>query len=710
MQGLVVLVASRVPPQLYPMYTHPRSVSAGQRDPCPGFPVCPTVADFPQPYNGTYPESYPYSRGMYFPKNFTWMLGTASYQIEGAYNEDGRGASIWDTFSGANTVGMPGSVCAKAPCSVNSVQETKGATGNVANNHYHLYDRDVAVLGQLGLNSYRFSIAWPRIFPTGHVEDGANAKGVAFYHRLIDGLLAAGITPIVTLYHWDLPQGLLDAKQDGSSSMPTCDPRYKQGWFECTRSADGTIAPTGASSNAAVQFGKYAEFVFKQYGSKVKVWATFNEAWTFTFLGSGYGKAPSVQPYMDNDIWPYVAGHNVIFAHLAAVKVFRKLQADGTLTREHAIGITNNQDWREPKSFAPQDIAAAQAQLEGQLGWYCDPIYGVGGTHDYPDSMKRLRPYMPVFSDADKAELQANTPDFFGLNHYGTGFVSFDPATGASTVIQDGIVQGQSVWLYGAGWGFRKLLNWVSKRYSYPTIYCTEAGWSVAASNSLQAKYDAGRTMYYYSYLFEAHRAMYEDGVDLRGFASWSFADNFEWEKGYTERFGVMYNDFNFQPLSDLNAPTQATPVYNAQTGKLDGTCGIVCAEAGMPNPATAMNQTRHAKNSLLWLQWLWRSSEIPDPARFLTGSIGGDVCYGAPGSTYIVSGGKTVPCDVKSSVPGEPPVCPKAYGQCDGTVGPQPFVLPSFCPRCPAGFVCIKESQYYSQCEPHLTAALELG
>jgi len=641
------------------------------------------------------PQEYPYARGRYFPKNFTWMLGTASYQIEGAYNEDGRGASIWDTFSGANTVGMPGSVCKQAPCAVNSVQGIKGATGNVANNHYHKWEQDVAVLKQLGLNSYRFSIAWPRIFPDGDASKPPNPKGVAFYSGLIDALVAAGIEPIVTMYHWDLPQGLLDANFE--SVIPTCDAGFKQGWFECTN-VSGVVVPAGSQANTVVQFGKYAEFLLRTYGAKVQKWATFNEAWTFTFLGSGYGKAPSVQPYMDNDLWPYVAGHNVILAHLKAAQAFRTLQASGVLTASHVIGITNNQDWREPYSHSPQDIAAAQAALEGQLAWYADPIYGRDGVHDYPDSMKRLRPYMPTFSAAEKAALKAAAPDFFGLNHYGTGYVRYDAAAKESEVLQDGIVQGESVWLYGAGWGFRKLLNWVSARYgkAYP-IYCTEAGWSVSAKNALEAKYDTGRTMYYYSYLSEAWRAMTEDGVDLRGFAAWSYADNYEWERGYSERFGVMFNDFRFG--HDPNAPDPATPVYNAQTGKLDGTCGIECAYNGIPsaNATTAYGQTRHAKGALLFLQWLWRSSELPSPNRWLSASVGGDVCYGE--GTYTVSS-QTFQCALTSDVPGPPPVCPVAYGQCGGYVGSLPFVLPDGCAPCPDGYNCVHKNAYYSGCE----------
>lgn len=215
----------------------------------------------------------------------------------------------------------------------------------------------------------------------------------------------------------------MDAKQDGTTPMPSCDAKYKQGWYECTRDANGTISPTGSASNVAKQFGKYAEFCFKEYGSKVTKWTTMNEAWTFTFLASGYGKAPSVQPYMDVNIWPYVAGHNVIFAHLAAVKAFRALQNSGTLTGAHEIGIVNNQDWREPIGDSAETLAkatkAANDMLESQLGWYCDPIYGVDGKHDYPASMYEAGHYMPTLSATEQKELEENRPDFFGLNHYG---------------------------------------------------------------------------------------------------------------------------------------------------------------------------------------------------------------------------------------------------------------------------------------------------
>jgi len=349
---------------------------------------------------------------------------------------------------------------------------------------------------------------------------------------------------------------------------------------------------------------------------------------------------------MDNNVWPYVAGHNVILAHLTAVKTFRQLQANGVLSRVHTIGITNNQDWREPHSHVPQDIAAAEAALEGQLGWYSDPIYGVNGVHDYPDSMKRLRSYLPAFSAEEKAALKANRPDFFGLNHYGTGYAKLDATSKATHIIEDGLVQGESVWLFGAGWGFRKLLNWVSHRYgeSLP-IYCTEAGWSVSAKNALQAKYDAGRLMYYYSYLSEAWKAINLDKVNLKGFFAWSLMDNYEWEMGYNERFGIMYNTFNF--AVDPNSPQADTPVYNAADGTMAKKCGVACLINAQPDPVSASNQTRHVKNSLLWMQSVWKSGELPDPAPLLTSTIGGDICYGH--GSYTASG-QTVECSVSPS------------------------------------------------------------
>merc|ERR1712048_451942 len=414
--------------------------------------------------------------------------------------------------------------------------------------------------------------------------------------------------------------------------------------------------------------------LLEEYGQKVKTWVTFNEAWTFTWLASGYGKAPSVQPYMGVDVWPYVAGQNIILAHAKVVEQFRAMQKSGDLSSNHTIGITNNMDWREPATLKRHDIAAAEVELEKQLGWYSDPIYGVFGVHDYPPSMRMVLPYMPEFTDEDKQLLAANRPDYYGLNHYGTAFFS---GTEDQAQIETNMAMAKSTWLFMSGWGFRKLLNWVSKRYGYDMpIYCTEGGWSVEAKTALEGRYNPGGVMYYYQYLQEAHNAIFQDGVPLKGYYAWSVMDNYEWELGYSERFGITWNDFGFplvgEGFADPNSPNAETTVYNADAGEIQGKCGDACIfgngnMAQTPDPKKAYNQTRHPKNSALYLQWVWQSNTVVDPSIFLAGTVGGDVCYGE--GTYSDAGsGATgsVQCgfDNSKNVPGPVPI--EEYGCAD--------------------------------------------
>lgn len=605
-------------------------------DECRGFDVCPS---WPMPYkHGEYPKHYPWrSLKLHdFPPGFMLGVGTAAYQIEGAYNEGGRGASIWDTYTGANTVGMPGSVCKEAPCPLNSVMSDKGATGNVANNHYHKYKEDVAMMKDLGLKYYRFSVAWPRIVPTGHMKDGVNKEGIQFYHDLIDELINSGITPLITIYHWDLPQGLLDIGFE--KALPACDPQYQQGWYDCTWGEDGTPIPTGMKSTVAKEFLAYAELLLQEYGDKVKAWATFNEAWTFTALASGYGKAPSQQPYMDVDIWPKVAGHNVILAHLMVVMKFREMQKSGALTPEHKVFITNNQDWREPLTEKKEDIAAAHYLIEGGLGWFCDPIFGVDGVHDYPKSMRKTLKYLPKFSEEEMKLLKENKPDAFGLNHYGTSFVAYD--NGKYTTTHAGLVQGKSSWLFRAAWGYRKLLNWVKNHYGEYPIWGTEAGWSDGLEDPLAGKQDSGRLTYYQTYLLESLNAIKEDGVKMESFMAWSLMDNFEWEMGYAERFGCMWNEFLWD--KDPNAPSADTPIYNAYSGKVEGKCGDDCARQRVaPGPQRPKDQTRHMRNSMLRLIETWGSPTMitgPMQDDFFQAATDQNICFGH--GTYETSDG----------------------------------------------------------------------
>eukprot|EP00931_Biecheleriopsis_adriatica_P046375 TRINITY_DN26621_c0_g1_i1.p1 TRINITY_DN26621_c0_g1~~TRINITY_DN26621_c0_g1_i1.p1 ORF type:complete len:729 (+),score=105.29 TRINITY_DN26621_c0_g1_i1:42-2189(+) len=534
---------------------------------CLGFQQCP---EYPLPYSfGTWPEKYDYSGT--FPDEFVWGLGTASYQIEGAYNEGGRGASIWDTFSGANTVGMPGgncSYCCKlAPCPINEHMKDKGSTGNVAADSYHLYKTDIALMKSMGLKHYRFSIAWPRMFPTGASVGDPNPEAVAWYSRFLDELLAAGIAPYVTLFHWDLPQALLSPPEAG-------------GWW--ARDAKGQ--PSG---QILPNWKHYVDTCFRLFGDRVKMWITFNEAWTFTFLASGFGKAPSIKQYGNQSIDPYIAGHTVLLAHAAAVDIYRRKYQTN---QRGQIGITNNCDWREPKTNFSSDVAAAERAVLFQLGWFSDPIFR--GEGDYPPEMRALfGDRLPNFT-AEERVLLDGSADFYGLNHYGTGWYASSVEPGADTsygkLSEEGFPEAQSAWLYGAGWGLRKLLNWVNRRYHHPVIYVTEGGWSLAASSPEQGAMDLDRALYYANYTSEMLKAIREDGVNVRGYFAWSLLDNFEWEMGYKERFGTTFTDYNFG--FDPNAPVPNTHV---------------------PTPG---RQLRRRKESNCWLENVWTHNSLASP------------------------------------------------------------------------------------------------
>ena len=502
------------------------------------------------PYRGQYPRTYVHEGR--FPAGFIWGVGTAAYQIEGGYNEGGRGASIWDMFSGAGGGNPNPGMVVKA-------------TGDLACDHYHRWKDDVALMARLGLKNYRFSISWPRLLPNGTLAGGINEEGVAFYSRLIDELIAHGIEPYVTLYHWDLPLALQTA------SLP--------GWLD--PALEGF-------------FADYAELCFSRFGGRVKRWTTFNEAWTFVVLGYGTGsKAPGV-PFTNLATHPYLAGHTVLLAHAEAVRRFRARGVEGQ------IGITNNCDWREPLTSEPADIAAAERAVEWWLGWFADPIW----RGDYPEAMRAaLGERLPRFTSAQKAALTGSA-DFFGLNHYGSAFAVDQPnpagygTAGGSTpsywadfaareVHDPGEYAGlagempraASSWLYSAPWGLRKLLSWVARRYDNPPLYVTENGWSTPGDEDVAtAVHDPGRLYFYANYTSEMRRAIYEDGVDVRGYFAWSLMDNFEWEMGYSERFGLVFTDFETQ---------QRTPKASAKW------FSELAATNALPSPARFLGDAR---------------------------------------------------------------------------------------------------------------------
>ena len=436
-----------------------------------------------------------------FPKHFTWGTATASYQIEGAWLEGGKGLSIWDAF--AHT---PGKI-------------KNGDTGDVACDHFHRFREDVARMADMGLRAYRFSIAWPRIQPTGRGKP--NPEGIQFYSDLIDELLAHDITPWVTLYHWDLPLSL-------------------------QLELDGWLNP-----KMAELFRDYAAICFDAFGDRVKHWMTFNEPWVVAILGYGQGL---FAPGRVSNAEPYQVGHQILRAHALAAEVYRrKFQP----VQNGQIGIANNCDWREPLTDSATDRAAAQRALEFFFGWFADPIM-IG---DYPDTMRaRVADRLPHFTEQEKEALTQSV-DFLGLNHYTTLYASDSRGKPVSGMPygNGGISEDQDVQLSAdpnwpktslgwaiVPWGLRKLLHWIDARYGHPPIVITENG--CACDDRLEdgQVHDTGRIQFLTEYLSEAHRAI-DEGVDLRGYFLWSFMDNFEWALGFSKRFGIHYTDYATQ-------------------------------------------------------------------------------------------------------------------------------------------------------------------
>ena len=434
-----------------------------------------------------------------FPKDFIWGSATSSYQIEGAVNEGGRGRSIWDLFCE-----QPGRVL-------------NGDTGAVACNHYSLFEQDVKLMAELGLKAYRFSIAWPRIQPSGLGEP--NLTGITFYNKLIDCLLEYNIEPWITLYHWDLPENLY---------------QNHNGWL---------------NSNIVDYFGEYARICFESFGDRVKHWITLNEPWCSAVLG--YGNGHHAPGHTDN-IEPYIAAHNLLLSHAQAVDIYRKMD----INNDGVIGITNNCDFRYPLTDSKEDQAAAQRSLEFFLGWFADPIW----KGDYPEVMKNMvGDKLPIFTE-EQRKLLYQSSDFFGLNHYSSMYASEpskDNIEDISIAGNGGMIEDQNVHLsVDSSWkqtqmdwsivpdGCKELLKWIDLRYNQPIIYITENGCAQDEPNEEKGINDDGRVEFFKGYVNACHEAI-ESGVNLRGYFAWSLMDNFEWAWGYERRFGLCRVDFN---------------------------------------------------------------------------------------------------------------------------------------------------------------------
>jgi beta-glucosidase len=419
---------------------------------------------------------------LHFPEGFVWGAATAAFQVEGGVAE--RGECIWDQFCR-----WPGKVF-------------RGDTGDVADDHYHRYCEDVALMAGLGLKGYRFSISWPRVFPQGAGE--VNDKGLDFYDRLVDELLKAGIEPYVTLYHWDLPSAL----------------QRRGGW---------------AARESAYRFAQYAEVVAKRLGDRVRKWITHNEPWVVAFAGNLNGvHAPG---WEDMGLALQVA-HHVLLSHGLATDALRG-QGDNSTQ----VGITLNLAPAYPASDSPADAAAA-ARHDGYLNrWFLDPVF----RGQYPEDMWNLYTYMiPRVAPGDM-EIIARAVDFLGVNYYSRAVVKH--AQGGfldyATLHPAGEYTAMDWEVYPQG--ITDLLVRLAKDYGSPVMYITENG--CAYEDVLTADgqvHDAKRVDYLRAHFSAAHKAL-EQGVRLRGYFAWSLMDNFEWAYGYNRRFGITYVDYETQ-------------------------------------------------------------------------------------------------------------------------------------------------------------------
>lgn len=422
-----------------------------------------------------------------FPKEFLWGAATASYQVEGAFDEDGKGESIWDRFSHT-----PGKVL-------------NGDTGDVACDHYHRYRDDVKLMRNLGLKAYRFSISWPRIFPSGGGRP--NQKGLDFYRSLVDALLNAGIKPVATLYHWDLPQALQD----------------KGGWPQ---------------RDTAEYYADYAAYMFEKLGDSVALWITHNEPWVVSVLGYGIGvHAPGIR-----DLSLAVkAAHNLLLSHGKAVKIFRDLKLG-----DSKIGITLNLTPVYPASSSEADKEAARRYDGFSNRWFLDPIF----KGRYPEDLMEVfggAGYLPQI-DSHDFDVIAAPIDFLGVNYYTRTVVQ---ASEANRPLMASQVEPKTN-ITEMGWeiypqGLYDLLTRIHKEYGGPLIYITENGAAFKDTvNESGEVEDNQRIDYFKQHFIRLHEAI-RDGVKVAGYFAWSLMDNFEWAYGYSKRFGIVYVDYPTQ-------------------------------------------------------------------------------------------------------------------------------------------------------------------
>ena len=422
-----------------------------------------------------------------FPAGFLWGSSTAAYQVEGAVKEDGRGISIWDTFSHT-----PG-------------KTDRAETGDTSDDFYHRYPHDIALMQSLGLKAFRFSVSWTRIFPTG--TGAPNAKGVDFYKRLVDALLAAGIAPYCTLYHWDLPQPLQD----------------RGGW---------------ENRDTAKLCADFAGYTAGQLGDRCRNFMTMNEMRTIVEQGYQFGKhAPGL--HLDAKRLAQLT-HYVVLAHGMSVQAIRAHTPPGT-----QVGVADNPIPTTPVTESPEHIAAARIAMREENAQYLTLMMEGRYTDLY---LKRLGAAAPKFTPAELAII-ASPMDFVGINIYQPSWIRADHSEAGYAVVPNpaSYPTMSSDWLSigpeGMYWGTKLPADiWKIKK-----IYITENGASAADTIAPDGHvYDTDRVMFLRNYLTQLQRAT-ADGVPVMGYFLWSLLDNFEWNDAFEKRFGITYVDFATQ-------------------------------------------------------------------------------------------------------------------------------------------------------------------
>ncbi|WP_434721479.1 GH1 family beta-glucosidase [Mesorhizobium sp. RIZ17] len=420
------------------------------------------------------------------PKGFVFGAATASYQIEGAPAADGKGESIWDRFCK-----VPGVII-------------DGSSGDVACDSYHRWGDDIAVLKTLGLGAYRFSLAWTRLLPEG--RGIPNAKGIAFYDRLIDGLLEAGIEPYLTLYHWDLPQALQE----------------RGGWY---------------SRDTSDALAEYAALAARSFGDRVKKWTTLNEPWTFCWSGHASGEdAPGLR---DGTKGGAAASHHALLGHGKAVPAIRAEVPDAS------VGIVFDLNVAEPASGDPRDVAAARRFDGAQNRWFLDAVFKGAYPQDMLDLYGDLLPEI----HADDNRLIATPVDYLGVNIYRRSVIAAGTELSPldyRRVQPEGLYSavGYEIWPRS----MYDILRYVNDRYAPQAIYISENGVAtrperVGADGHI---WDDLRAAYYVDHLEQVAKAAAE-GVPMKGYFAWTLMDNFEWAYGYTTPFGITHVDYETQ-------------------------------------------------------------------------------------------------------------------------------------------------------------------